>query len=81
MSEAQTVSLGRISKRDTPLGERYGEPWRYRCVECGSVSVFKRHHNWRDGKGAVRCNGCSTKADVIRDAKREREATLREVEQ
>lgn len=81
MSETQTVDLGHVSKTETPLGERHGEPWRYRCVECGSVSVFKRHDNWRDGKGAVRCDGCSAKADVIRDAKHDREVTLREVEQ
>jgi len=81
MSETQKIELTQISKTETPLGERYGEPWRYRCVECGSVLVFKRHDNWRDGKGAVRCDGCSTKGDVVRDAKRDREVTLREVEQ
>ena len=81
MSEAQTVSLDRISKTDTPLGERYGEPWRYRCQQCGSVSVFKRFDDWRDGRGAFRCNGCQTVSDRVWDAKRDREVTLREVEQ
>jgi predicted SprT family Zn-dependent metalloprotease len=80
MSEAQRVDIDAVSKTETPLGERYDEPWRYRCADCGSVSVFKRFHNWQDGRGAVRCGGCSTKHDVIYDAKREQEVTLREVE-
>ena len=80
MSETQRVNTDTLSQTETPLGERYDEPWRYRCVECGSVSVFKRFHNWQDGRGAVRCDGCHTVADRVWDAKREQEVTLREVE-
>ena len=80
MSETQRVNTDAVSKTATPLGERYGEPWRYRCLQCGSVSVFKRFHNWQDGRGAVRCDGCQTVADRMWDAKSEQEVTLREVE-
>ena len=69
-----------LSQTETPLGERYGEPWRYRCVECGSVSVFKRWQHWQDGRGAVRCNGCQSVFDRVQDMKRDQEVTLREVE-
>ena len=81
MSETQRVNTDAVSKTDTPLGERYGEPWRYRCADCGSVSVFKRFNDWRDGRGAVRCNGCQTVADRVWDEKRDHQVTLREVEQ
>jgi len=80
MGEAQCVNLDDVPKSDTPLGERHGEPWRYRCQQCGSVSVFKRFQNWRDGDGAVRCDACYTAADRVWDAKRETPVTLREVE-
>ena len=80
MSETQRVNTDAVSKANTPLGERHGEPWRFRCADCDSVSVYKRFHNWEDGRGAFWCQGCQTVADRVWDAKREQEVTLRAVE-
>lgn len=52
------------------LGDKYGWPWRFACVECGSVSVVEFHGvGFDDSTARFYCEACGASRDEVTDRK------------
>ncbi|WP_144049959.1 hypothetical protein [Halorubrum sp. C191] len=55
----------------TPIGDKYGFPWRFACIDCGSVNVVERSQSGFTTAEPPRfyCQECGTSADEVLDRK------------